>query len=343
MATWRPIQGTMTSARAFGVLLAALCCLPCLAENRHILTSETNTDLVGNNSSTNISREETLIDIAVRYQLGYNMIRSANPDVDAWLPDDGSNVLLPFSVILPDAPRTGIVINTAEMRLYFYHRDEQQNDTVTVYPISVGRRDWATPLTETRVTMKIEHPPWYPPDSIRAEHAARGDILPKIVPAGPDNPLGDYLLALDIPSYFIHGTNKRFGIGMQVTHGCIRMYPEHIEELYNLAPVNTPVSIVNQPYKIGWKEEKLYLEVHHPLELDGVAQEENRTGVVDKLTLMLEKRPEVLIDWNRVDIAITKATGIPVLVGIQPHSLSDFEYYRNHIRSDHSNRPDMIE
>ena len=135
MAAWQPIQVTMTSARAFGLLLVALCCLPCLAGNRHILTSETNTDLVGSNSSTYISREETLIDIAVRYQLGYNMIRSANPDVDAWLPDDGSKVLLPFSVILPDAPRKGIVINTAEMRLYFYHGDEQNQNTVTVYPI----------------------------------------------------------------------------------------------------------------------------------------------------------------------------------------------------------------
>lgn len=334
MAAWRPIQVTMKSASAFGLLLVALCCLPCLAQNRHILTSEANTDLVGRNSSAYISRKETLIDVAVRYQLGYNMIRSANPDVDAWLPDDGSKVLLPFSVILPDAPRKGIVINTAEMRLFFYRRDEQNNNSVTVYPISVGRRDWATPLTETRVTLRVEHPPWYPPESIRAEHAARGDVLPKVVPAGPDNPLGDYLLALAIPSYFIHGTNKRFGIGMQVTHGCIRMYPEHIEELYNLVPVNTPVTIVNQPYKVGWKGEKLYLEVHHPLELDGVVQAGNRTGIVDRLASILQKQPEVLVDWNRVDRAIKNATGTPVLVGIEPHSLSDFEFYRNHIRSD---------
>ncbi|WP_461482291.1 L,D-transpeptidase family protein [Porticoccus sp.] len=327
----------MKSASAFGLLLLALCCLPCLAQNRHILPPEANTDLVGSNSSAYISRKETLIDVAVRYQLGYNMIRSANPDVDAWLPDDGSKVLLPFSVILPNAPRKGIVINTAEMRLFFYRKDEQNNNTVTVYPISVGRRDWATPLTETRVTLRVEHPPWYPPESIRAEHAARGDVLPKVVPAGPDNPLGDYLLALAIPSYFIHGTNKRFGIGMQVTHGCIRMYPEHIEELYNLVPINTPVTIVNQPHKVGWKDEKLYLEVHHPLELDGVVQAENRTGIVDKLTPILEEQPEVLIDWNRVDRAIKNATGMPVLVGIEPHSLSDFEYYRNHIRSDRSN------
>ncbi len=333
----------MKRISVFGLLSFALFCLPCLAQNRYILAPEINTDLVGRNSSTYISREQTLIDVAVRYRLGYNMIRSANPDIDAWLPDDRSNVLLPFSVILPDAPRKGIVINTSEMRLFFYRRDEQNNNTVTVYPISVGRRDWATPLTETRVTLKVEHPPWYPPESIRAEHAARGDFLPNIVPAGPDNPLGDYLLALAIPSYFIHGTNKRFGIGMQVTHGCIRMYPEHIEELYNLVPVNTPVTIVNQPYKVGWKNEKLYLEVHHPLELEGVVQEGNRQGIVNKLSSIRQQLPDVLINWNRVDSAITQATGIPVLVGLEPHSLSDFEFYRNHIQSDRSNWLDMIE
>jgi len=323
----------MKSVSVFGVLFFCLCSLPCLAQNQHILPLDIKTDLLGINGSTYISREETLIDVAVRYQLGYNMIRSANPDIDAWLPDDGSEVLLPFSVILPNVPRQGIVINTAEMRLYFYHKDEQQNKTVTVYPISVGRRDWATPLTETRVTMKIEYPPWYPPESIREEHAARGDALPKVVPAGPDNPLGNYLLALDIPSYFIHGTNKRFGIGMQVTHGCIRMYPDHIEELYNLVPVNTPVTIVNQPYKLGWNNEKLYLEVHQPLELDGVVLEDNHSGIVSQLVSIQQGQPDVLIDWNRVDDAIERVKGIPVLVGIEPHSLSDFEFYRHYLRS----------
>lgn len=324
----------MIRARVLGLLLFGLCSFSCLAQNQHTLISETHTDLVGSNSSSRISREETLIDIAARYRLGYNMIRSANPDIDAWLPDDESKVILPFQVILPDAPRKGIVINVGEMRLYFYRRDEQKNHAVTVYPISVGRRDWATPLAETRVTLRIKHPRWYPPESIREEHAARGDLLPKVVPAGPDNPLGDYLLALDIPSYFIHGTNKRFGIGMQVTHGCIRMYPEHIEELYNLVPIDTPVTIVNQPYKVGWKDEKLYVEVHQPLEVDGVEQEGNRSGVVSRLTSIQQKLTDVLIDWDRVDSAITKTTGMPVLVGIEPHTLSDFEFYRNHIRSD---------
>ena len=202
---------------------------------------------------------------------------------------------------------------------------------MTVYPISVGRRDWATPLTETRITLRVENPPWYPPESIRAEHADRGDFLPRIVPAGPDNPLGNHLLGLGIPSYFIHGTNKRFGIGMQVTHGCIRMYPEHIQELYNLVAVNTSVIIVNQPYKVGWREEKLYLEVHHSLELDGITQENRRSDIIDTLASILEELPEVLIDWGKVDDAIKNTTGVPVMVGKQPHSLSDFDFYNKNV------------
>jgi L,D-transpeptidase ErfK/SrfK len=305
----------------------------CLAQNHHILISGENADLVGTNSSTLVSREDTLIDIAVSYQLGYNMIRSANPYIDAWLPDNEDSVLLPFSAILPNAPREGIVINTPEMRLYFYNKNKQNNKaTVTIYPISVGRRDWATPLTKTRLTGRVENPSWYPPESIRAEHAARGDLLPKIVPAGPDNPLGKYLLALDIPSYFIHGTNKRFGIGMQVTHGCIRMYPEHIEELYNHAANNTPVIIINQPYKVGWQEEQLYLEVHHPLELEGSKQVNNRSHIIDTLASILQERSEVLIDWEKVDSVIKNSTGVPVMVGKQPHSLSDFDFYKKEYR-----------
>ena len=305
----------------------------CLAQNHYSLVSEENVDVVGTNSSVLVSREDTLIDIAVRYQLGYNMIRSANPHVDAWLPANGDSVLLPFSVILPSAPREGIVINTPELRLYFYSKNKQNKKaSVTVYPISIGRRDWATPLTETRVTSRVANPSWYPPESIRAEHAARGDLLSKVVPAGSDNPLGSYLLALDIPGYFIHGTNKRFGIGMQVTHGCIRMYPEHIEELYNHAVNSTPVVIINQPFKVGWLDEQLYLEVHHPLELDGHTQVTNHPDIINTLSSIIQKQPEVIIDWTKVDSVINNATGVPVIVGSQPHSLSDFDFYKKTIR-----------
>jgi L,D-transpeptidase ErfK/SrfK len=274
---------------------------------------------VGENSAVTTSASDTLIDIAARYQLGYNLIRSANPGVDAWLPGEGAIVTLPFNVILPAASRSGIVINVAEMRLYFYPQSKPgQRATVAVYPISVGRGEWATPVTRARVTGRAKDPIWYPPASIRAEHAERGDILPMQVPAGPDNPLGQYLLMLDIPGYFIHGTNKRFGIGMQVTHGCVRMYGSDIEQLVKLVANDTAVTIINQPFKTGWLEGELYLEVHPLLELEGAAVEDNRADIIAAVVAATRYYPETRIDWDGLDTVIAEAKGLPVKVGVSP-------------------------
>lgn len=276
-------------------------------------------DLVGSNRWVPISAADTLVDVAARYQLGYNVIRSANPDVDAWLPDEGARVLLPLETILPAASREGIVINVAEMRLYYYRDDVLSHDPlVEVYSISVGRGEWATPLTTTRVTGRVKDPVWYPPESIRREHAARGDLLPRQVPAGPDNPLGPYLLSLGIPSYFIHGTNKRFGIGMQVTHGCIRMYPQDIERLVEKVPNNTPVTIVNQPFKAGWRGDELYLEVHRPLEKEQGSARIETTAVIAALVEATRQSPQTEIDWDAMEQIIAEARGIPQRVGVLP-------------------------
>jgi L,D-transpeptidase ErfK/SrfK len=277
--------------------------------------------VVGANTTTQTSAADTLIDVAVRTKVGYNLIRSANPEVDAWLPGDGTPVLLPYQTILPDAPREGIVINVAEMRLYFYDVNKRdQTGSVTIYPISVGRGEWATPVTTTKVTGKVTAPSWFPPESIRKEHAARGDILPKYVPAGPDNPLGGHLLRLGIPSYFIHGTNKRYGIGMQVTHGCIRMYNPDIEELVSQVPGNATVRIVNQPFKTGWQDGELYLEVHQPLEVDGYFPENSPFDITDAVILATGQYPDAVVDWEMLDKAIKEARGIPVKVGHSPQT-----------------------
>lgn len=270
-------------------------------------------DLVGDNRTVTTSAADTLVDIAARNRLGYNLIRSANPDVDAWLPGEGTTVTLPMNVILPAAARSGIVINVAEMRLYFYPPGKPAS--VAVYPISVGRGEWATPVTHARVTGRAKDPIWYPPASIRAEHAARGDILPMQVPAGPDNPLGQYLLILDIPGYFIHGTNKPFGIGMQVTHGCVRMYGSDIEQLVKQVANDTPVTIINQPFKTGWLEGELYLEVHPSLELDGAVVENKRADIIEAVVAATRHNPETSIDWDSLDKIIMEATGMPVRVG----------------------------
>ena len=274
------------------------------------------TGVVGSNREAVVEVDDTLIDIAARYGLGYNLIRSANPEVDAWLPAEGETVRLPFQTILPGVSREGIVINVAEMRLYHYLPAQGSGNTsVAIYPISVGRGQWATPITKAKVTGRAEDPIWYPPESIRLEHAARGDVLPRQVPAGPDNPLGRYILVLDIPSYFIHGTNKRFGIGMQVTHGCVRMYPEDIEQLVRLSPNNTPVTIINQVFKLGWLDQQLYLEVHKPLDADDQNQSDIRMGVNEAVVRETKYQLETVIDWEKLEAVISAASGVPEMIG----------------------------
>jgi L,D-transpeptidase ErfK/SrfK len=191
-------------------------------------------DVIGALSSVTARADDTLLDIARRHGLGYEDIVRANPDVDAWLPGEGTQVVLPTRFVLPPGPRRGIVLNLAEYRMYYYPpaRDGEP-PVVMTYPMSIGRMDWATPLGMTRVVAKVKDPTWYPPDSVRKEHEEDGRPLPRTVPPGPDNPLGARAMRLSLPGYLIHGTNRPAGVGMQVTHGCIRMFPEDIEFLFD--------------------------------------------------------------------------------------------------------------
>ncbi|MDP2178187.1 MAG: L,D-transpeptidase family protein [Methylicorpusculum sp.] len=212
---------------------------------------------------TTAKEEDTLLDIARQFNLGQTEIILANPTVDRWLPKEGTRVRIPNARLLPNAPRKGVVINLPEYRMYYYSGDGSH--TVTTHPISIGRLDWKTPLGKTRIATKTRNPTWTPPESIKREHAERGDFLPNVVPAGPDNPLGLYAMRLGVPGYLIHSTNKPFGVGMSVTHGCIRMYPEDIEKLFPRVSVGTDVYIVNQPIKVGWYKNTLYVEIHQTL------------------------------------------------------------------------------
>lgn len=273
-------------------------------------------DLVGRIDSVTVRDEETLLDIARQQGIGQEEIVNANPGVDRWLPPPGSEVIIPGRRLLPDTARRGIVINLPEYRLYYYPEPAKKNgprEVVTV-PISVGRMDWKTPLGLTQVTAKQKNPSWTPPESIRAEHAADGDILPKVVPPGPDNPLGAYALRLGIPGYLIHGTDKEFGVGMRVTHGCMRLLPEHIEALYQLAPVGTPVRLMNQPVKLGWGEDALYLEVHPALEENERPAEELITDTLDRIRLQVAARPDLVVDEAAVKLAVIERSGLPVPV-----------------------------
>jgi len=271
-------------------------------------------DLVGRLEWVRARQSETLLDIARRYDIGQDEIVAANPKVDRWLPGDGTRVLLPRRYILPRAPRRGIVLNTSEMRLYYYPKQLWMGKRLVItHPVSIGRMDWQTPLGLTQVVAKVRDPVWRPPASIKAEHAAEGDPLPQVFPAGPDNPLGQFALRLGLPGYLIHGTNKPFGVGMRVSHGCVRMYPEDIAAMFPQVEVGTPVHIVDQPIKAGWSADTLYLEVHPPLE-----EERERDGDLVAMAMRVlaraaDGRP-VLLDGAKVILAVREMRGVPVPV-----------------------------
>jgi len=199
--------------------------------------------------------EDTLLEVGRRFSLGFVELVAANPGVDPWVPGDGQRLILPTAHIVPDGPRRGLIVNLTEMRMYYFDRPDGPPKT---FAIGVGREGWGTPVGTTRVVRKLANPAWYPPASIRAENPR----LPGMVPPGPDNPLGSYALYLGIPGYLIHGTNKPYGVGRRVSHGCLRMYPEDIANLFPAVPTGTPVTIVQQQAKFAWFDGELYVEIH---------------------------------------------------------------------------------
>jgi L,D-transpeptidase ErfK/SrfK len=276
-------------------------------------------DVVGETQDVVAAQDDTLIDLARRYGLGYEEVVNANPGVDPWLPGAGTHVRMPLKRILPDTPHEGIVVNLPEHRLYYYPPAKPGEARVVVtYPVSVGKMDWSTPLGLTKIQAKIKDPTWTPPESVRREHAERGDILPKVVPAGPDNPLGLYAMRLAIPggSYMIHGTNHPAGVGMQVTHGCMRLYPEHIEELFKMVAVDTPVRLVNQPQKVGVSQGHLYVEVHPAMETTSSAVvRPDRTTLARLVANTARAMPSTgPILWETVESAFGERRGMPVSV-----------------------------
>ena len=270
----------------------------------YLITPES-PDLIGELGQTTTVYEDTISDLARNFDQGYREMRLANPKVDSWLPGNGTEVLVPSMYVIPKAPRDGIIINTAEMRLYYFNgKDASGAKRLMTFPISIGREQWVTPKGRTTVVGKVKNPAWHPPKSIRKEHAEEGDILPLVVPAGPDNPLGTHALMLGIDGYLIHGTDKPFGIGMRVTHGCIRMYPEDIVTMFNATRVGTPVHIVNQPLKVGIAGGNIYLEVHPHLEEEQEAANEVLFSAAVKLILERVKGYDAALVWSDIKNAL---------------------------------------
>lgn len=266
--------------------------------------------MVGTLQWITVYHEDTLPEIARAHGLGFDEIRQANPGVDPWLPGEGSRVLLPTRMILP-RQREGLVLNVASRRLFHFDEGGVLQDT---FAIGVGREGWATPTGQATVRAKAKDPVWFVPASIRAEHAEAGDPLPRRVGPGPDNPLGEYAIVLDMPGYLIHGTNKPYGVGMRVSHGCVRLYPEDIESLFPRVPVGTGVTILNEPILIAEFDGRLYLEAHPPFEDDQTWQ-----GHWEEVQGRLLQDPRVAsreIDWDKARAIIESAMGIPLPISV---------------------------
>ncbi|SFN43082.1 L,D-transpeptidase family protein [Xenorhabdus japonica] len=272
-----------------------------------------NSRLIGENSIYTVPDDGlSLESIAAKYQIGLLAMLEANPGIDPYLPEFGTELIIPSQMLLPDTPRQGIVINLAELRLYYF---PEGKNYVVVYPIGIGQLGRDTPIMTTSVSQLIKNPTWTPTANIRKDYASRGIILPDVVPAGPDNPMGDFALRLSAGrgEYLIHGTNANFGIGMRISSGCIRLRPDDIEDLFRMVPRGTRVQIINEPVKYAIElDGKRYVEVHQPLS----------NKETDNPQMMPILRSEGLMKFidNRgtdevlVDQAIIRRSGMPVQV-----------------------------
>lgn len=289
-----------------GAALVALIASPAAAASFPLAVDQV---LVGASGVYTTRAEDTLPELARRNDLGYGQLVAVNPGIDPWLPGAGKTIALPSSYILPDGPRSGIVINLAEQRLYYFPPDGQ---TVETYPIGIGVEADMTPLGTTQITAKEAQPSWYPPPSIRAERPE----LPEVIPPGPDNPLGEFALRLGWPNYLIHGTHKPYGVGRHVSHGCIRLYPEDIRQLFTEVSVGTRVRVTDEPIRLAWVAGELYLAVSPSRkQMDQIDNNERvapdippdlNARVADAAGLEFER-----IDWKVVNKIALQRSGVP--------------------------------
>jgi L,D-transpeptidase ErfK/SrfK len=306
------------------LVLAFLAAMPCANATTYTLPKADDT-VVGEDQTIITVYEDTLYDLARAYSLGSEELIRVNPGVDPWLPGAGKVLVVPGRHILPPGPHEGIVVNLPEHRLYYYPKPKRGGPIeVITYPVSIGKMDWRTPLGVTHVIQKQKDPTWYPPESVRKEHAEAGDPLPAKVGPGPDNPLGAYAmrLAAGNGTYLIHGTNNPIAVGLAVTHGCIRMYPDDVSALFPLIPVGTPVRLINQPVKVAWIDGELLLEAHPPVDAQGQSFEPNIDQFSDLLSAAVGNTT-VAIHWDYAREVLQKADGVIATVGLEAELPND--------------------
>jgi L,D-transpeptidase ErfK/SrfK len=285
--------------------------------HRFVLESDAD-DVVGVVQVTETGKDDTLPDIARRFDLGYEEMARANPGVDPWLPGVGRKVVVPTRFILPNAPHDGVVINLAAMRLFYYpKRKSGEKQVVYTHPIGVGRVGWNTPEGTTRIVSREKDPTWRPSASVRKEHAENDDPVPAVVPPGPDNPLGKFKFNLAWPSYLIHGTNKPYGVGLRSSHGCIRLYPEDIAVMFEAIPIGTPVHVVNQPYIFGISDDQLVMQAYTVLEDDKRWINASQKKFISIMPARLRKpvaSGQMSVDWDAVGALTKQPRGVVVAV-----------------------------
>jgi len=290
------------SARYLRILITLAIVLCCISPaHAGIYSYSKGRTVLGLARNYTVKGDESLIEIARRFDMGYNEIVAANPRLDPFIPGNGKIAKLSTAWILPDLREyDGIVLNLSEMRLYYFFRKDKSNVVMT-FPIGIGSEGKETPVGTFRVIEKIVNPAWHVPASIRKENPE----LPAVVPAGPDNPLGAYAMRLSEGTVLIHGTNRPYAVGRKASHGCIRMYPEDIPTLFQLVPNNTKVTIVRQPVKIGILHDRVYLEVHRDREL-------NMNYFNEAVRLLVQKKLLADIDEDKMIAALREKRGIPI-------------------------------
>jgi L,D-transpeptidase ErfK/SrfK len=275
-------------------------------------------DVVGTVQIVASSKEDTLPDIARRFNVGYEEITRANPGVDPWLPGAGRDIVVPTRFVLPDAPRDGIVINVAAMRLYYFPAHKKgEPQMVYTHPIGIGKAGWSTPQGVTSVVSHVKDPIWRPSAALRKDHFNdNGEQLPAVVKPGPDNPLGKFELTLGWPSYLIHGTNKPYGVGLRSSHGCVRLYPEDIDKVFQMVPNGTHVRVVNQPFLFGLHDHELYLQAYGVLEDDARdwnhAQKKLLTHALPPHIQKALQDSGEQMDWQSIAVITHAPRGLPI-------------------------------
>ncbi len=258
-----------------------------------------------------IKSGDSLALIARHFGLGFDEITITNPKIDPWIPESGKTVKLPLKFILPSTHKKGLVLNLAAKRLFYFPKNKSHK--MMTFPIGIGRKGWLTPTGKTKVIAKKKHPRWVVPRSILLEHAKKGDPLPRVVAAGPNNPLGDYAIRLGIPGYLIHSTNKPYGVGMAVSHGCIRLYPEDMEILFEQVSTHTPVHLLNQPFLMGWNNDQLYIQIY-PAPHASHRKNRKQLAIFKRKLKRIERKTKRAITWDKVADAISQQNGIPIAI-----------------------------